>query len=49
MENNNLKHEQQCVIYDVRHSAMEWWNTLSSAGRTRMCDIHTELVNNEPV
>ena len=23
---------------------MEWWNTLSSAGRTRMCDIHTELV-----
>ena len=32
--------------HDVRHSAMKWWNTLSSAGRTRMCDIHTELVGN---
>lgn len=36
MGKDNLKHEQQC--------AMKWWNTLSSAGRTRMCDIHTELV-----
>jgi len=44
MENDNLKTKQQCAIHDVRHSAMEWWNTLSSAGRTRMCDIHTELV-----
>ena len=46
MGKDNLKHEQQCAIHDVRHSAMKWWNTLSSAGRTRMCDIHTELVGN---
>lgn len=40
----NTKNEQQCAIHNVRHIAMEWWNKLSSAGRTRMCDIHTELV-----
>ena len=44
MKENNLKNEQQCAIHDVRHSAMKWWDTLSSAGRTRMCDIHTELL-----
>ena len=44
MGNDNLKHEKQCAIHDVKHSAMEWWNTLSSASRTRMCDIHTELI-----
>ena len=32
------------VLFNIRHIAMEWWNTLGSAGRTRMCDIHTELV-----
>jgi hypothetical protein len=36
MKTNDLKQEEQC--------AMEWWNTLGSLGRTRMCDIHTELV-----
>lgn len=35
MENTGINAAGQC--------AMEWWNTLSSAGRTRMCDIHTEL------
>ena len=44
MDKGNFKQEQQCAIHDVRHSAMKWWDTLSSAGRTRMCDIHTELV-----
>ncbi len=23
---------------------IEWWGNLSSSGRTRMCDIHTEIV-----
>lgn len=27
-----------------RHNAMEWWNTLGSADKTRICDTHTELV-----
>lgn len=27
-----------------RQKAIEWWNEISSAGRTRMCDIYTELV-----
>lgn len=28
MENENLKHEQQCAIHDVRQRALTWWNTL---------------------
>jgi len=27
-----------------RKEAMEWWNTLSSAGKTRICDLHTEIL-----
>jgi len=41
---DNLKQEEQCATHNVRHSAMGWWNTLSNAGKTRMCDIHTELM-----
>jgi hypothetical protein len=28
MENDNLKHEKQCAIHDVRRSALDWWNKL---------------------
>lgn len=45
MNTNSKKNEtEQCTIPFVRYSAMKWWDTLSSAGRTRVCDIHTELV-----
>lgn len=30
--------------YINRQTAMQWWNTLSSAGRTRRCDINTDIV-----
>lgn len=44
-EHNLQTSEAQALdIPVVRRSAMEWWNTLSSAGRTRMCDTYTELV-----
>lgn len=42
MKNN--EQSKQLITPDVRRSAMVWWNTLSSAERTRMCDTHTELV-----
>lgn len=28
MKNDNLKHEKQCAIHDVRRSALDWWNKL---------------------
>jgi hypothetical protein len=29
---------------NIRISSMTWWNGLSSGGRTKMCDLYTELV-----
>ena len=45
-EQTSAEADKALRIGSVRHSAMEWWNTLSSAGRTRVCDIHTKLVGN---
>lgn len=29
---------------NVRHSALDWWNNLSSLRKTQICDTNTELV-----
>ena len=29
MKNDNLKHEKQCDIHDVRQRALKWWNSLT--------------------
>ncbi len=29
---------------ELRRIALEWWNNFSSAEKTRLCDINTELV-----
>lgn len=39
-----MKNGQQWAIHDFKQSAMGWWNILSSAGKTRMCDMPIELV-----
>lgn len=41
---SNHTRQEQLAAPAVRHCALEWWLTLSSASKTRLCDIHTELV-----
>lgn len=40
MEKNNLKHEKQCAIHDVRQRALKWWNSLTK-GQQRDYEFKT--------
>ena len=47
-ENNqevNIETSENAVLYSVMRShSMQWWDNLSSATKTQICDTNTELL-----